>query len=67
MRTTEDMISSESLRYEFGKNWTRFVRRSVDPERVAIAKEHLLDFCKRESLDGTRGGLRPVAIESSAC
>ena len=46
------MTSADPVRYEFGKNWTRFVRQSADAERIAIAKRHLLAFAKRDDLNG---------------
>src|SRR5215469_21713 len=39
-------------RFEFGKNWTRFVEKSVTDERVDIAKRHILAFVGRDSLEG---------------
>jgi 2-polyprenyl-6-hydroxyphenyl methylase/3-demethylubiquinone-9 3-methyltransferase len=44
--------SSPAKRYEFGKNWTRFVKKSATDERVDIAKRHILTFVGRDSLDG---------------
>ena len=44
--------SSSARRYEFGKNWTRFVEKSATDERVDIAKRHILAFVGRDSLDG---------------
>ncbi len=38
--------------YEFGKNWTRYVRHNFNEERVAIAQRHLLDFVGRSDLRG---------------
>lgn len=46
------MATMSSERYEFGKNWTRFVRQKANQERIAIAKAHLLAFIKREDLKG---------------
>lgn len=46
------MTAIVPTRYEFGKNWTRFVKKSADEERVAVAKKHLLAFIKRADLDG---------------
>jgi len=41
-------------RFEFGRNWQRFLERSFSEERVAIAGRHLLGFLQRERLDGLR-------------
>lgn len=38
--------------YEFGKNWTRYVKRAFDDERVEIAKRHLLAVIERSDLRG---------------
>lgn len=46
------MTSTDGNRYEFGKNWTRFVKKAVNAERVEIAKKHLLAFIKRDDLKG---------------
>jgi 2-polyprenyl-6-hydroxyphenyl methylase/3-demethylubiquinone-9 3-methyltransferase len=40
------------MRFEFGKNWQRFVRRNFTRERCAIAKQRLLEFAGRDSLRG---------------
>ena len=40
------------MRFEFGRNWTGFVRRNLNDERVAIARSHILDFIKKDSLQG---------------
>jgi 2-polyprenyl-6-hydroxyphenyl methylase/3-demethylubiquinone-9 3-methyltransferase len=44
--------SPTAKRYEFGKNWTRFVKKSASDERVDIAKRHILTFVGRDNLDG---------------
>ena len=44
--------SPTAKRYEFGRNWTRFVEKSASDERVDIAKRHILTFIGRDSLDG---------------
>src|SRR5262249_12640164 len=38
--------------YEFGKNWTRYIRRSFNEERVQVAKRHLLELIGRGDLNG---------------
>jgi 2-polyprenyl-6-hydroxyphenyl methylase/3-demethylubiquinone-9 3-methyltransferase len=40
------------MRYEFGKNWGRFIRRNFSQQRVDIAKGHILKFMGRDSLRG---------------
>jgi 2-polyprenyl-6-hydroxyphenyl methylase/3-demethylubiquinone-9 3-methyltransferase len=39
-------------RFEFGKNWHRFVRRNFTRERCEIAKAHILRFAGRDSMQG---------------
>lgn len=39
-------------RYEFGKNWTRFVQRNFDEQRVEVAQRHLLSLLGRDDLRG---------------
>ena len=46
------MADPRPMRFEFGKNWQRFVRRNVTPERCDIARNHILAFAGRESLQG---------------
>jgi SAM-dependent methyltransferase len=38
--------------YEFGKNWTRYVKESFDDERLEVAKHYLLSFIGRGDLQG---------------
>jgi 2-polyprenyl-3-methyl-5-hydroxy-6-metoxy-1,4-benzoquinol methylase len=40
------------MRFEFGKNWQRFVRRNFTRERCDIAKQRLLKFAGHDSLRG---------------
>ena len=47
-RSTEQ----HDVRFEFGRNWKRFVRRKLDTERIGIAQKHLLAFLKRQDLKG---------------
>jgi SAM-dependent methyltransferase len=46
------MTSSSIERYEFGKNWMRFVKKSASDDRVDIARQHILDFVGRDNLNG---------------
>jgi 2-polyprenyl-6-hydroxyphenyl methylase/3-demethylubiquinone-9 3-methyltransferase len=39
-------------RYEFGKNWQRFVSSSLTDERIELAGKHMLGFLGMTSLDG---------------
>lgn len=43
---------TDTLRYEFGKNWAKFVEENFDEERVKIAQTHLLRFLKLSDLQG---------------
>lgn len=43
---------TDQTRYEFGKNWTRFVKENANRERIEVAKKHLLTFIKRDDLKG---------------
>lgn len=46
------MPSADDTRYEFGENWTRFVNRNLNEERIQVAQKHLLDFMGRDDLKG---------------
>ncbi|HVE89053.1 MAG TPA: class I SAM-dependent methyltransferase [Burkholderiaceae bacterium] len=39
-------------RFEFGRNWRKFVRKNFSQERCDIAKKRILNFINRKSLDG---------------
>lgn len=41
-------------RFGFGRNWRDFVEKSFSPEKVEIAKRHLLGFLGRDDLAGLR-------------
>lgn len=45
-------MTATDRHYEFGKNWTRFVKRSFNEERVEIAKRHILTLIGRSDLNG---------------
>lgn len=45
-------MTGENLRYEFGRNWSRFVRSSFTQERCDVAKRRILEFVRRESMEG---------------
>lgn len=42
------------MRYEFGRNWSRFVDNHLSESRIVIAQRQLLDFLKMSSLEGMR-------------
>lgn len=44
------MSNVKSLRFEFGQNWSGFVRQHFDRERLNVAKEHILSFLSRPDL-----------------
>ncbi len=39
-------------RFGFGQNWSQYVEKSLNPERIRISQEHLLAFLGRENLEG---------------
>lgn len=41
-------------RYEFGRNWQRYLAASFDESRARAAQDHLLDFLGVADLDGRR-------------
>jgi SAM-dependent methyltransferase len=41
-----------STRFEFGSNWTGFVRRNLDQDRITVARKHMLTFLNRDDLGG---------------
>ena len=45
-------MTAADRHYEFGKNWTRYVRRNFNDERLEIAKRHILGFIGRIDLQG---------------
>lgn len=44
--------AEKEMRYEFGRNWSRFVKRNFNEERLQIAQKRILDFIGRDSLVG---------------
>ena len=46
------MSNDGEQRFEFGRNWRRFVRQNFSQERCDVAKRRLLEFVRRDSLDG---------------
>ena len=41
-----------ALRYGFGANWQRYLARCFSPERLEIARDHMLRFLRRRDLAG---------------
>mgnify|MGYP005727530839 CR=1 FL=1 len=47
------MTAAEAApRFEFGKNWHKFVKRHFSEERLQVAERRILDFLGVETLDG---------------
>lgn len=44
-------MSASEMRFAFGRNWSKFVRRNFTQERCDIAKKRILDFVGLETLD----------------
>jgi 2-polyprenyl-6-hydroxyphenyl methylase/3-demethylubiquinone-9 3-methyltransferase len=44
------MTETKEMRFEFGKNWHRFIRKNFTKERCETARMHLQKFIERESL-----------------
>jgi len=49
---------SHDQRFEFGRNWHRFVERHYSQDAVDVSKSHILEFLNRPDL----GGLRVIDI-----
>ncbi len=45
-------MTAADRHYEFGKNWTRYVERSFNDERLEIAKRYILSLIERSDLQG---------------
>jgi 2-polyprenyl-3-methyl-5-hydroxy-6-metoxy-1,4-benzoquinol methylase len=45
-------MPQELMRFGFGKNWQRFIKKHFSDERVELSKQHLLDFLKMSDLEG---------------
>jgi SAM-dependent methyltransferase len=48
------MVTNDTPRFGFGKNWQNFVDRRFSEERLRIAQDHLLSFLKLTNLAGKR-------------
>lgn len=45
-------MSDSNMRFGFGRNWHRFVRRNFTAERLRVAKDAMLSFLGRADLSG---------------
>lgn len=45
-------MSEQEISFSFGANWKRFVSEGFDPERLEIARRHILAFLGRKDLRG---------------
>ena len=50
MSALNESKQNHEVRFEFGRNWTGFVRRNLNDERIEIACKHILNFLKRDDL-----------------
>lgn len=47
-------VQDTSDRYEFGKNWKRYVDLHFSEEKIEISRQHMLSFLGRSNLSGMR-------------
>src|SRR5690349_17982842 len=52
MSAESTWTEQKNLRFQFGRNWTGFVRRNLNQQRIETARKHILDFLKRDDLKG---------------
>src|SRR5712691_8414442 len=45
-------MPQDTMRFSFGKNWERFIKKHFSDERVELSKKHLLDFLQISDLQG---------------
>jgi SAM-dependent methyltransferase len=45
-------MSTDKMRYGFGKNWENYIKKHFSKERVEISKKQMLAFLNLENLDG---------------
>jgi SAM-dependent methyltransferase len=45
-------MSSEDMRFGFGKNWGRFIKKHFSEERIENSRQHLLNFLQMSDLHG---------------
>jgi 2-polyprenyl-6-hydroxyphenyl methylase/3-demethylubiquinone-9 3-methyltransferase len=47
-----NQMTAAGKRFEFGKNWKKYIERSFSQEKVEISKRHILAFLRRADLQG---------------
>ncbi|MBL4757455.1 MAG: class I SAM-dependent methyltransferase [Rhizobiales bacterium] len=47
-----DTSKENEERFEFGKNWNKFIKRNFSQERCDVSKAHILKFIGRDDLKG---------------
>jgi len=45
-------MSTEDVRFGFGKNWEDYIKKHFSEERVEASRKHLLGFLQKENLNG---------------
>lgn len=50
--TVRQMEAAMEMRFDFGKNWQKFIAEHFSEERVAIARDALLSSLRKENLEG---------------
>ena len=45
-------MSSDTMRFGFGKNWDNYIKKHFSEERVEISRQHLLSFLDMDNLEG---------------
>src|SRR5262245_26638208 len=45
-------MEAAGQRFEFGKNWKKYIERSFSQEKVEVSKKHILGFLRRKDLEG---------------
>lgn len=65
-------MNTEIKRFEFGKNWQKFIEKNLNKEKIDISKKHILDFMQRDNLEnltfldiGCGSGLHSLAAWQS--
>lgn len=46
------MAKDQSMRFEFGQNWHKFVKKNFSEERLEVAKKKMLEFTGRTDFEG---------------
>jgi 2-polyprenyl-6-hydroxyphenyl methylase/3-demethylubiquinone-9 3-methyltransferase len=47
-----NQMTAAEKRFEFGKNWKKYIERSFSQEKVEVSKRHILAFLRRKDLQG---------------